>query len=331
MTVDKQFVFIIGSPRSGTTWLQLMIGAHPRVCTTVELTLYSAYTAPWIKAWKSEAANIEQGRWHQGLPFLWTEDEFYAFLREFLGRVYERVAATNPQATHVLDKHPGYSMCVADINKLLPQARFIHPIRDGRDVAVSMVAARRQMGFGTGTVADSAAAWQRHVRAAQDASQYRDRYLEVRYEDLSATGVDTLKCVLDFCGLPASMQDVTAIVKAHQFKKMKASKTTPARGVKAPDGAYRKGEVGTWQEDLRPLQRYLFDRIAGDLLCELGYAEEGWWAESKRQEVILCTLNRTSLALNRMAHAAAIVAGPALTGAIKESRMCRLVCGWVQQ
>jgi len=34
--LDKQFIFIIGAPKSGTTWLQIMIGAHPQVCTTVD-------------------------------------------------------------------------------------------------------------------------------------------------------------------------------------------------------------------------------------------------------------------------------------------------------
>ena len=210
--LDKQFIFIIGAPKSGTTWLQIMISAHPQVCTTVELTLFSKYTAPWIKAWKAEAANIQQGRWNQGLPFLWSEDEFYGYLKEFLSKVYEKVLSINPQATHVLDKHPGYSMHVEDINMLLPGARFIHMIRDGRDVAVSMVAAQQRIGYGTGTIQDSAAEWKRNVRAAQETTQYHDRYMEVRYEDLLISGANTLKSVFDFCGLPATHIDIISSI-----------------------------------------------------------------------------------------------------------------------
>ena len=121
----------------------MMIGAHPLVCTTVELTLFSKYTGPWIRAWELEADNTVRSRWNQGLPFLWSEDEFYDFLREFVGQVYERVLATNPKATHILDKHPGYSRYVVDINAILPNARFIQIIRDGRDVAMSMVSASK--------------------------------------------------------------------------------------------------------------------------------------------------------------------------------------------
>ncbi len=327
MILDQEFLFIIGSPRSGTTWLQAMIGAHPRVCTTVELTLFSEYTAPWINRWEREAANIAQGRWHQGLPFLWTEDEFYDFLKGFLDKVYERVISTNPQATHVLDKHPGYSLYVEHIHRLVPNARFIHLIRDGRDVAVSMVAARRRVGFGTDTIAASAAEWKRTVRAAWEASQYQGRYLEVRYEDLLTAGVDVLKSVFEFCGLSAAADEVTAIFEAHQFQKMKAARMTPARSVKAPEGAYWRGSVGNWQGELDPMQRYSFDRIAGDLLRELGYAQEGWWADSEGQKTTLPITAAISTALQRVRHAVAVIMGPTLTGCIKETKTVRLVRG----
>lgn len=305
MVLDKQFIFIIGSERSGTTWLQMMIGAHPLVCTTVELTLYSKYTAPWIKAWEEEAANIAQGRWHQGLPFLWSEDEFYRFLREFLRKVYARILATNPQATHILDKCPGYSEYVENMNRLLPTGRFIHVIRDGRDVAVSMVAAREQIGFGTATIQDSAIAWKERVWTAQKARQYQDRYMEVRYEDMSTSGVDVLKAIFEFCGLPASMEEVIAVVNAHQFEKMKANRPTPVDSVKAPVGSYRKGKVGGWREELDPFQKYFFDQIAGDLLRELGYAEDGWWADSSKQRFTLPVLAVISTVLKRIRRATA--------------------------
>ena len=51
MTLDNQFVFIIGAPRSGTTWLQTMLAAHPSVCTSVELTLFDKYITSWIEIW----------------------------------------------------------------------------------------------------------------------------------------------------------------------------------------------------------------------------------------------------------------------------------------
>jgi hypothetical protein len=275
MAAKTQSLFIIGSPKSGTTWLQIMIAAHPQVCTTVELTLFSRYTAPWVRAWNNEAANIEEGRWHQGLPFLWEEDEFYAFLREFVDRVYERVLANNPGATRILDKHPAYARHVHDINRIIPDARFIHVIRDGRDVAASMVAARRQIGYGTGTIQSSAAAWKEHVVAAREAPDYGGRYLELKYEDLLGAGVETLKRVFDFCDLAVGRDRLTEIVEGHPFDSMKARRQYSVETVKAHEAFYRKGKAGGWREDLEPVERHMFHKVAGDLLIQLGYAQEG--------------------------------------------------------
>lgn len=323
MILDKQFLFIIGSPRSGTTWLQLMINAHPLVCTTVELTLFDKYIASWIEFWKKEAANIDQGRWHKGLPFLWTEDEFYGFLREFLVKVYERVVATNPQATHILDKNPAYALHVETINTFLSDARFIHVIRDGRDAAVSLLAARRQIGFGPDSIQGAAETWKNYVRAAQKTTKYNDRYMEVRYEELLDDGIGILKSVFDFCGLSASIEDVAAIVNEHAFEKMKASRITPAKNVKGPEGGYRKGKAGSWREELDPMQRYVFDKIAGELLRELGYAEEGWWAESKSQRFVL-PIRATILSRKpALKSATAALLGPTLTEHIKAVRSKR--------
>ena len=53
MIWDKQFVFIIGAARSGTTWLQSMLEAHPSICsTTFELKLFDFFTGPWEKSWE---------------------------------------------------------------------------------------------------------------------------------------------------------------------------------------------------------------------------------------------------------------------------------------
>lgn len=286
MVWDKQFLFIIGAPRSGTTWVQLMLGAHPNVCTTVELTLF-LYTNRWIFRWNKESEDIKEGRWHIGLPMIWTEAEFYGFLHEFLERAYSQVIAANPESTYILDKHPTNAAFVEEINMLVPNSRFIHVIRDGRDVAASMIAAKNQMGFGTSTVTESAAAWKEHVIWGKNASQFDGRYLEVRYEEMTSNPEAALKAVYDFCGLPATAEEVTATVAKHTFDRLQKERSSPVPGVTLPQNFYRKGKTGSWQQDLSPTQCYLFDEIAGDLLQELGYAQKDWWADSAAQKYLI--------------------------------------------
>lgn len=269
--LDRQFLFIIGSPRSGTSWLQTMLGAHPDVCTSVELTLFNRYLAPWLEAWRSEAAAIREGRWHQGLPILWTEAEFRGFLRDFLRRTYERVLQTKPNATHILDKHPGYAFHTATIRAFFPTARFLHVIRDGRDVVASMLAARRDMGFGGETAAACAIEWRDSILAARRAAAEEKSYLEVRYEQLLADPVGSLRTVLEFCGLRCDPDLAARIVEDNRFERMKAARKSPVAGIQEPAGHFRKGRAGSWREELSPGQLAEVLRVAGSLLAELGY------------------------------------------------------------
>lgn len=276
MIADKQFVFIIGAPRSGTTWLQAMLGAHPSVCTFGEMQLYNFYTLPWALAWN---AQIKFGDFN-GLPTVWSEEELYQFLREFVDRVYGRVLDSKPTATIILDKHPGYSDGTEHINRLIPGAKFIHIIRDGRDVAASMLAAYRGWGkvWAAKDIETAASVWKGMVMGARDAGRYGDRYLEVRYEELLASGVTVLKRVFDFIGVQSELENIASIYSQHQFEKMKR-KSTGTNGLLLPPGFFRKGRVGDWQEALTPTERYKFHEAAGDLLCALGYAQHSWWSE----------------------------------------------------
>ena len=308
--LEKEFLFIIGSPRSGTTWLQLMLGAHPQVCATTELRLYNKYIAPWLQAWKEESPLTEEGNHYLGLPVLWTEAEFHEFLRGFLDRVYTKVIAAKAAATHILDKHPQYSQFVEDIHFFIPGARFIHVIRDGRDVAVSLAAASRQMGwFAREPLPDYGAFWKRELLAARKASGYTGRYLEVRYEELSASPASALKSVFGFCGLAASDELVAAIVEKHKFENLKRSRLSPAEGVRVPEGHYRQGKVGSWHREFTALQRYLFDKTAGDLLRELGYAQRGWWAEGPHQRALLPVAAQARKLYRRGAQVGAVLLG----------------------
>lgn len=273
---DKQFLFIVGAPRSGTTWLQIMLGEHPQVCTSVELTLFDRYIGQWMETWRHEVENAHR----PGLNLFWTEQEFHGFLQDFIYKTYERALAAKPDATHVLDKRPSYSEHVETIQTLLPNARFIHIIRDGRDVATSMMAAARDFWFQTDTMQKAATRWNEKVRQAQIASRFAGQYLEIRYEDLLEDGVATLKKVFDFCGLPVTEGQVGEILEQQAFDKLQSSRKSASAEYKMPPGFYRKGKAGNWQEELSTEQQQQFDEIAGELLRELGYAGDHWVAST---------------------------------------------------
>jgi len=301
--LQKQFIFIIGSDRSGTTWLQSMLGAHPQVATTVQLTLFHTYVPDWVRSWKLECEYIEdENQWDMGLPIVWSEDEFVDFLREFISRVYARVAERFPDATHLLDKHPAYRHHVEEINMLIPHARFIHVIRDGRDVAVSLKAAKKGLGWGFSSISDAAVHWKQFVEAGKQAAKYGDRYMELRYEDLGDEGEQTMRNVFDFCDLPSGDEEIADIVERHRFSEMKSKRSSPDPNRSAPADHYRRGKAGGWRDELKPLEQYFFHLYAGGLLEQLGYAESQWWYKSSLQKVRLQTMGnvyRTARRLRR--------------------------------
>ena len=193
-----------------------------------------------------------------------------------------------PEATVILDKTPGYSDYVEHINWLIPQAKFIHLIRDGRDVVVSLQAASQGWGkmWAPKKVRIGCALWKSTLLAARKGQQYGDRYLEVRYEDLLTNGAQILSSIFEFVGVPMKPADAAAIFQEHQFQKMK-KEGAGVQNFGLPEGFFRKGQAGDWQNSLKPNQRYSIHDTAGDLLCELGYARDSWWVERWHQRFTL--------------------------------------------
>ncbi len=270
--LSRQFVFIVGAPRSGTTWLHRMIAEHGQVASVdPELTWFSRYLPTALGNFEREKQHIDKGDWQQGLPILFSPEEMMHGLRELTGIVYERVLRTRPTATHIVDKHPNYANHMGTIARILPEARFIHIIRDGREVAASMISASKREHFGAGEVRGAAEDWDRFTRSAMRSGKEfgTRRYMEVRYEDLLKDDGTRLSSIYRFMGITVDRQEAAAIVERNAFGKKTFSAADPKR--KANPGQ-------TWKDRMSLRERYRFERVAGPLLKELGYAQEGWWA-----------------------------------------------------
>ncbi len=297
---QKQFVFVIGAPRSGTTWLHRMLADHPDVASLQdELTLFSSYLAPVEDRYNLEAEQLEKGNWSQGLPLLFSRDEFHQALRTLMVQVYGRVLDRNPQASHLMDKHPGYSLVIPLIDRFLPGSRFIHIIRDGREVALSMVRANQQAGFGANNLRSAAKEWVRHVEAAQEMGRVLGptRYAEVRYESLMADPEPGLRDLFAFAGLVIAPDQVERIANEHKIT------TKQVSWGDASLNKLRNTPGAIWRAQMKLSDRQLFDVHAGTLLRTLGYAEPGWWADRSGDRLRLALLRakqRMGLTLYRL-------------------------------
>jgi Sulfotransferase family len=178
------------------------------------------------------------------------------------------------------DKTPAYVRRMPMIAKALPEARFVHVIRDGRDVALSR--ARRAMRE-PAPPQRVAKTWRQRILDARQQSKRLDGYLEVRYEDLVTDTEATLRPVGELIGLPWDDGMLRYYERAPR-RLAEVSRDLPASGgqaerpgseraaahalVKEPPTADR---IAVWRREMPADDRAAFEAVAGDLLAELGY------------------------------------------------------------
>jgi hypothetical protein len=281
--------FIVGVGRSGTTMLRLMLDAHPDLAIPPETHFVpdlidaieagaspeqAVETMTAVRQWgdlRTDPADVLV-RWRQ-------LDEFAPgpALRAF----YEIYAERQGKPRYG-EKTPAYVRSMVKIEGALPEARFIHVIRDGRDVALSRW--KRTLGdkdpAPAGQVAET---WQRRIRRAQRHGRKVAHYLELRYEDLVTDTEPNLRRIAGFLELPwdpvmLSYHEHAAERMAEMARDLPASDGKPTRPgaermqahamtQKPPDPSamYR------WKERMSPADVAAFDAAAGELLAELGY------------------------------------------------------------
>jgi len=276
-------LFLVGCPRSGSTWLTFLLAQHPRVAASQHVAFFHAMSG--LDAWwqrqragpeqgfgkrvvqvdLGEAGDLEPARY---LPIC-GDEEYHRLCRATAGAVYDWIAASKPGATVVLDKTPEHGRLGRFILKVFPEACFLHLVRDPRSVYASLRSASRtfEPGFPANPVA-AARFWARHVTDARAIGRLTGNYREVRYEDLLASAAAELRAILDWLGLEAEPGFCEQAAEGARIDRLREV-------AHAPDGFFRKGSGDAWRSELRPSEVAAIERLAGGLMAELGYPLSG--------------------------------------------------------
>jgi hypothetical protein len=253
-------IFVIGAPRSGTTLLRLILDSHPRISCGEETHFLRDLEAIVGRHWRLVASyGIERDWWLERLRRLYLD--FQA-----------EVLAVSGKARWA-EKDPTYTLVLAFIDELFPDALYVHLVRDGHDVVASF---RDRWGYRSAARA-ARSEWARYVRAAQALSRRvpTNRFLELRYERLVADPEAEARRLFAFLGedfVPESIEfdpaQHTATARYRWF--------TEGRRASSGDAAtiYRS-RVGAGRSSLDPILRSLLRRRHGELLRELGYLDDG--------------------------------------------------------
>src|SRR5437773_11128912 len=160
---------IVGSPRSGTTLLRFMLDSHPELAIPPETGFLKRRPKRW---WSRKSLREIFFRAVINYPspvpvwpdFEIPEEAFWEALTEITPftiaegyRAFYRLYAARFGKSRWGDKTPLYCLDLNAIRRVLPEARFIHIIRDGRDAALSL----RRMWFSPGWEIETQAAYWR--------------------------------------------------------------------------------------------------------------------------------------------------------------------------
>jgi hypothetical protein len=272
------FPFLVGSGRSGTTLLRAIFDSHPDLAIPDEVSFIVRLSRPhyarrygWPTTFRAEPcadlllANGSLQRW--GLD---PSDVRSALLippaRSFadaVRRLYRMWADGEGKARYG-DKTPTHVLYLRRLARMFPEARFVHLIRDGRDVALSYLDAA----WGPSTVEDAAVEWRRRVAAGRRAGRRlgSQRYAEVLYEDLVDDPENVVRRLCGFVDLPWDrrmlryQERADDVIGATRFPEAhRRLRLPPTTGLR------------DWRRQMDPHDVARFEAIAGPLLSELGY------------------------------------------------------------
>ncbi len=284
--------FIVGVGRSGTTLLRLMLDAHPQLAIPPE----THFVPPLLESFERLRVSPERAMdavvdapssgWEDlGLPADEMLDALCA-LKPLNSpdavRAFYRAYASRHGKPRYGDKTPRYVTRMKRIAGALPEARFIHVIRDGRDVLLSLNKRLVELRDSEPVPVERfARRWRRRVKNAHRA-ELGDRYTELRYEDLVTDTEPTLRRVCALIDL--EFDPVMLDYHEHAAERLEEMNRDRAReGRRVVSGAERMTahartaappsteRVYAWKREMSAEDRRAFDAVAGDLLAELGY------------------------------------------------------------
>ncbi len=277
------YVFVVGCPRSGTTLLQRLLDANSELAVINETMWITREARKWNGVPGEErvppeivATLFEYPRFRRlGLRLEEVEalvaSEAALSYPRFVSGIFDLYGQQRGKRL-VGDKSPGYVREMATLHELWPEAKFIHLIRDGRDVWLSVAGwkkADRSVGqFATWTddpVATTALWWERSVRLGREAgaSLGPTLYHEVRYEDLVADPGRECRTLCAFLGLSYD----EAMLRFYEGRTRDLEPGVPSKRAWLPPTP----GLRDWRAQMPPEDVERFEAVAGAMLDELGY------------------------------------------------------------
>jgi hypothetical protein len=231
----------------------MMLDSHPRISCGEE--------TKFLADMRSMVTTLETYGFDRAWWTAHVRDCYTSFQQEYMAR---------RDKARWADKTPVYTLHLDFIDELFPGARYVHLVRDGRDVVASF---RDRWGYMAGVRAANSV-WAQYVRAALawEAGGGAGRTRQVRYEALVNAPEASMRDLLEFLGEPWDDRVVRFDEVQHDTTERYARFTASRREAGGESAAIYRSRVGAGRARIDPFLRGLLQRSAGGLLEQLGYA-----------------------------------------------------------
>jgi hypothetical protein len=286
LDISDRLVWMLGSPRTGSTWLMQLFAEIPGI-SVVDESYLPLHLVPIDHA-------LPEGEYFERGPR--GDDPHYFFAKRYLpelrpelrglimrGLVRQlRELGQNPDPKWIVIKEPNGSHASDSVMSLFPESRLLFLVRDGRDVIDSLIDAMlaRDSWWQQSQVSDEprivsermafirhhANLWLQRTIATQRAfaATPEPQRRQIGYEALLADTTTGFAGMLDWLGMEVEPDAVRAAVEKRAFSSIPDDK-------KGPGKRARSANPGQWRERLRPGEIELVEKIMGAKLRELGY------------------------------------------------------------
>ena len=286
---DESLFFVCGTGKCGSTWLQLLLDAHPDIICRGEAHLITDLVKPVLEAVDAynmaittKGGRLADAEYERADHLKFSIEEMIQFSRYLGLQIFSRWKGDSPIRC-IGDKTPGNLDTLPMLNRIFPEAKFVHIIRDGRDTAVSLWHFNMKLNIGKNlsTYGNFSGfvkffTHSRKDRISLARQQMTDigihKYHEVRYEDLLHYPHETLAKLLKFLQMEHSSSTLEHCFEVTQFEKLSGGRKS---GEEDTESFYRKGIIGDWKNTFKPEDNEYFYQHAGELMNNLGYKKHG--------------------------------------------------------
>ena len=279
-----QVFFVMGAPKSGTTWVQAIYNAHPQVSCLGEGHFVEFLAQPMselLETYRKKLALVDERVYLGSAPYRpFSSAESLTWIRQMIGRMMQRAGA-NPDALWWGDKTPAYCRQIGALNQLFPLARFIHVVRDPRDVTVSALHHAKRAGVLVNTsdsgplrqelVNNSIERWRHSIGAVSEwRERLGERLMEVQYRKLiddPAEGIGRLFRHLE--GIDVTEALIAQAAARTSFEAMSGGRK---QGQVNDQSFFRAGTYGRYTDELTEHEIQLIEERLEPAMRDYGFA-----------------------------------------------------------